>query len=170
MQIIDELGIPVHCISGTSMGAVVGSFYASGYSADEIAEIFVSEDWGAVFRGQVPRADKAFIQKEREETYFSGDILGFQNGKTELPGGLNSMQGLKILYRDILAEVPLDADFDKLGIPFRAVGTKLETGEAVAFKEGDLVESILVSMAVPGVFAPRIIDGVAYVDGEYDWT
>ena len=165
MQVMDDLGIPVHCITGTSMGAVVGSFYASGYTADEIAEIFVSEDWGAVFRDDIPRRDKSFIQKERAETYFSGDLLGIGEAGVELPGGLSPMQGLKTLYRDILGDVPLDADFDKLSIPFRAVATKLETGEAVPFGEGDIVEAILASMAVPGVFAPREIDGISYVDG-----
>lgn len=165
MQILDELDIPIHCIAGSSMGAVVGSFYASGYTADEIADIFVDEDWGAVFRGDIERADKAFIQKEREETYFSGDILGLNNQRLELPEALNSMQGLKVLYRNILQDIPLDTDFDDLPIPFRAVGTNLETGGAVAFGEGDLVSAILASMAVPGVFAPRMIDGIPYVDG-----
>ena len=165
MQVMDELGIPVHCISGTSMGAVVGSFYATGYSADEIADIFTDEDWGAVFRGDVSRHDKSFIQKERDETYFSGDLIGINNKSLQLPGGLSPMQGLQTLYRDILEDVPLEADFDKFGIPFRAVATNLETGQPVAFGEGDIVESILASMAVPGVFAPRVIDDVAYVDG-----
>lgn len=165
MQIMDELDIPIHCISGTSMGAVVGSFYAAGYTADEIGQILTSEDWGALFRGDLPRTDKAFIQKEREETYFSGDIAGLKGGKLELPGGLNSMQRLKMLYRKLLSDVPIQIDFDTLGIPFRAIVTKLETGDAVAIKEGDLVEAILASMTVPGVFPPRIIDGVTYVDG-----
>lgn len=165
MQIMDALDIPIHCVAGTSMGAVVGAFYASGYSADEIGEIFIDEDWGAAFRGTIPRTDKSFIQKEREETYFSGDIIGLSRDGLELPSALNSMQGLQTLYRDILRNVPVEIDFDDLSIPFRAVATDLETGRAVAFEEGDLVSAVLASMAVPGVFAPRIIDGVPYVDG-----
>lgn len=165
MQIMDELDIPVHCIAGTSMGAVVGAFYASGYDADAIADILTNEDWGQAFRGNIPRTDKSFIQKEREETYFSGDIIGFGRNGVELPASLNSMQGLRILYRDILKDVPVEMDFDDLPIPFRAVSTNLETGDAVAMKDGDLVSAILASMAVPGVFEPRIIDDVPYVDG-----
>jgi NTE family protein len=165
LQILDELGIPVHCITGTSMGSVVGAFYAAGYSADEIGNIMTANDWGAIFRGNAPRRDKSFIEKEREETYFSGNVASIGKNGVKLPGGLSSMSGLKLFYREILSNVPKDADFDALEIPFRAVATNLHTGEAKAFAKGDLVESILASMAVPGAFAPRQIDGEYYVDG-----
>jgi len=165
MQLMDELEIPVHCITGTSMGGVVGSFYATGYDANEIAEMLTSRDWGEIFRGQVPRRDKSFIEKEREANYFSGNIASISEGSVNLPGGLASMQGLKSYYRDILSHIPLESDFDDFNIPFRAVATDLSTGEAKAFGEGDLVEAILASMAVPGLFSPREIEGEVYVDG-----
>lgn len=165
MQIMDELDIPVHCITGTSMGAVVGSFYANGYTADEIADILTDNDWGALFRGGVPRRDKSFVEKEREASYFSGNVASYGPDGLKLPGGLASMQGLKTYYRQILSDVPLDMDFDDLIIPYRAVATNLHKGQKTVFKDGDLVESILASMAVPGVFAPRQIDGELYVDG-----
>ncbi len=165
LQILDELEIPVHCITGTSMGSVVGAFYAAGYSADEIGDIFVDNDWGAIFRGETPRRDKSFVEKEREEAYFSGNIAGIGKEGLILPRGLSSMRGLKHLYREILSNVSKDVDFDHLGIPFRAIATDLQTGEVKAFAHGDLVESILASMAVPGVFAPREIEGQLYVDG-----
>ncbi len=165
LQIMDELGIPVHCIAGTSMGAVVGSFYANGYSANEIADILTDNDWGALFRGDIPRRDKSFVEKEREETYFSGNVASFSKDGLQLPGGLSSMQGLKTHYRRILADVPTEMDFNDLAIPFRAVATNLHMGQKTVFRDGDLVEAILASMAVPGVFPPREIDGQLYVDG-----
>ncbi len=165
MQVMDELGIPVHCITGTSMGAVVGSFYANGYSANEIAEILTQNDWGELFRGGVPRRDKSFVEKEREDSYFSGSIASYGPDGLKLPGGLSSMQGLKTYYRKILSVVPLEMDFDNFEIPFRAVATNLHQGQKTVFKQGDIVETILASMAVPGVFAPREIGGELYVDG-----
>lgn len=165
MQIMDELGVPIHCIAGTSMGAVVGSFYANGYSADEIGTILTDNDWGALFRGQTPRRDKSFVEKQREESYFSGNIASYSKRGLKLPGGLSSMQGLKTHYRHILSDVPTNADFDEFPIPFRAVATNLHKGQATEFKDGDVVEAILASMAVPGVFAPREIAGEIYVDG-----
>lgn len=165
LQVMDELGIPVHCIAGTSMGSVVGAFYAQGYSADDIADIFTTYDWGEVFRGQAPRRDKSFIEKVREESYFSGNLAAIDGDGVRFPSSLSSMQGLRSLYRDILSDVPDDIDFDDLDIPFRAVATDLETGQATVFEQGDVVEAILASMTVPGVFAPRQIDGRFYVDG-----
>lgn len=165
MQVLDELGVPIHCVTGTSMGAVVGSFYAAGYSADEIGEILTENDWGEVFRGASPRRDKSFVEKEREEIYFSGNVAAIDKGQLKLPGSLNSMQGLKILYRNILSDIPQNIDFDDLELPFRAVAADLETGDTKVFDRGDVVEAILASMAVPGVFSPREIDGRFYVDG-----
>lgn len=165
MQVLDELEIPIHCITGTSMGSVVGAFYATGYSSDEIADILTQDDWGEIFRGQVPRRDKSFIAKEREENYFSGNVASLSSDGLSLPGGLSSMQGLKNHYRNVLSHVPLESDFDRFDIPFRAVATDLSSGDAKAFARGDLVEAILASMAVPGLFAPREIDGNLYVDG-----
>lgn len=166
MQVMDELGIPVHCIAGTSMGAVVGSFYANGYSANEISDILTDNDWGALFRGSVPRRDKSYIEKEREDTYFSGNVASysFKDGLS-LPGGLSSMQGLKTHYRQILADVPMDMEFDDFIIPYRAVATNLHDGAKKEFERGDIVDVILASMAVPGVFPPREIGGDLYVDG-----
>ncbi len=165
MKLLDEMDIPIHCVVGTSMGAVVGSFYSAGYSADEIGTILTEHNWGEIFRGKAPRRDKSFIEKEREESYLSGNVAGIGKDGISLPGGLNSMQGLKSLYRTILQDIPQDIDFDDLELPFRAVAANLATGEAKAFARGDLVESILASMTVPGVFAPREIDGQFYVDG-----
>jgi NTE family protein len=167
MQVMEELDIPVHCITGTSMGSVVGAFYAAGYSPDEIAGFLTNEatDWGEIFRGRVPRRDKSFIEKTREENYFSGNVASLTKNGVHLPGGIASMQGLKLHFRNILAHVPLEQNFDDLDIPFRAVATDLATGEAKAFAKGDIVESILASMTVPGLFAPREINGELYVDG-----
>ncbi len=165
IKLLDELDIPIHCVTGTSMGAVVGSFYAAGYSGDEIGDILTENDWGEIFRGAPSRRDKSFIEKHREETYLSGNVAGIDKTGLKLPGGINSMQGLKSLYRDILSDIPQDIHFDDLELPFRAVAADLETGETTAFEQGDLVEAILASMAVPGVFAPREIDGRFYVDG-----
>ncbi len=165
MQVMDELEIPVHCITGTSMGAVVGAFYANGYSANDISDILTDNDWGTLFRGQVPRRDKSFIEKEREAQYYSGNVASYGADGLKLPGGLSSMQGLKSYYRQILREVPIDMNFDDMIIPFRAIATNLHLGQKTVFEKGDVVEAILASMAVPGVFPPRQIGSSLYVDG-----
>ena len=166
MQIMEEIGVPVHCVLGTSMGSVTGAMYVAGYSPEEIAGIYRDRPWGEIFRGRVSRNDQAFRQKEGYDDYFSDSFAGIGADGLKLPGGLSSMNGLQATFRDILDHIPNESDFTSdLRVPYRSVAMNLSTGEAVAFEDGDLVQTILASMAVPGVFAPRQIDGEFYVDG-----
>lgn len=166
MQIIEDVGVPVHCVLGTSMGSVTGAMYVAGYSPEEIADIYRERPWGEIFRGQVSRNDQAFRQKEGYDDYFSDYFAGIGPDGLKLPGGLSSMNGLQATFRDILDHIPNDSDFtNDLRVPYRSVAMNLSTGEAVAFEDGDLVQTILASMAVPGVFAPRQIGSELYVDG-----
>jgi len=165
LKVIEELGVPIHCVVGTSMGSVVGGLYAAGYSADELETVFVSTDWPDVFAGAPPREDQSYLQSEREGEYLTGALVGFDANGVRLPGGIRSMRGLRRHFRDLTFHVPLSADFDDLAVPYRAVVTDFATGEAVALDEGDLVQSMLASMAVPGAFPAIEIDARFYVDG-----
>ena len=162
---IEALGVPIHCVVGTSMGAVVGGLYAAGYSAAEIEDIFTYTDWAEVFSGRPPREDQSYLQSERSSDYLTGALIGLGDDGVRLPGGIRSMRGLRRHFRELTFHVPMDADFNALSIPYRAVVTDFATGEAVALSSGDLVQSMLASMAVPGAFQPREIEGALYVDG-----
>ncbi|MEO0882678.1 MAG: patatin-like phospholipase family protein [Pseudomonadota bacterium] len=166
LTVIEELGVPIHCVLGTSMGSVTGAMYVSGYSAEEIADIYRDRPWNADFRREPDRRDKSYLQKEFETQYFSDYFAGIGPDGVQLPGGLASMVGLQAAFRDVFAHIPNDIDFTtQLRVPYRSVAMNLSTGEAVAFDGGDLVQTILASMAVPALFAPRQIDGDYYVDG-----
>lgn len=165
LSVIEELGIPIHCVVGTSMGSVVGGLYVSGYSADEIAEIFETSDWGAIFRGEIGRRDKPYLQKEVEDQYFSGYAAGITEDGVRLPGGLSDMRGLRAHYRRLVGHLSADEEFSDFRVPYKAVATDLSTGEAYAIDKGDIVQAMLASMAVPGVYAPRQYQGRALVDG-----
>jgi len=166
MTLIEELGVPIHCVLGTSMGSVTGAMYVAGYSAEEIADIYRDRDWNAVFRGGISRDEKPYLQKENEDQYLSDYVAGIGPGGLTLPGGFVDMNGLQAEFRRIFSHLPNDIDFQSdLRVPYRAVAMDLSTGDAVGFADGDLVQSILASMAVPGAFAPRQIDGGLYVDG-----
>ncbi|MEM9388493.1 MAG: patatin-like phospholipase family protein [Pseudomonadota bacterium] len=166
LQVLEELGVPIHCISGTSMGSVVGALYATGYRAEEIEQIFAEAPWNELFNAPLRRRDNGYLEKERRDRFLTGYVGGIgEDGSFLLPGGLASMSELKAFYRSLLFAVPRDSDFDELVVPFRAVATDISTGEAHVFRGGDLVEAVLASMALPAVFAPREIDGRAYLDG-----
>ncbi|GGD02495.1 patatin-like phospholipase family protein [Aquisalinus flavus] len=166
MQVMEEVGVPVHCVLGTSMGSVTGAMYVAGYSAEEIADIYRERPWGEIFRGQISRNDQAFRQKEGYDDYFADYFAGVGSDGVKLPGGLSSMGGLQATFRDIFYHIPNASDFTRdFRVPYRSVAMNLSTGEAVAFPQGDLVQTILASMAVPGVFAPRQINDELYIDG-----
>jgi len=165
IELIESLGIPIHCVVGTSMGSVVGALYAYGYRAAELESIFRDSRWPEIFAGTVSRVDEPYLRKEQDALYFSGYIAGMDGQGMHLPGGFRHMGGLRTFYRQLLEDVPVQSDFDALPIPYRSVATDLADGQAVVLSEGDLVEAMLASMAVPGVFAPREIGGRMLVDG-----
>ena len=165
LKVIEELGVPIHCVVGTSQGALIAGLYASGKSVPEIVEIYRSPDWPSIMRGRISRRDKPYLQKEAEDTYFSGAIAAVDADGLQLPTGLRSMRGLKVFLRHAMAPLSVEEDFDALRVPFRPVAMDLSTADATAFASGDPVEAILASMSVPGVFSPREIDGRIYVDG-----
>lgn len=162
---IEALGIPIHCVVGSSMGSVVGALYAAGYDAEALKSAFRDDDWGAIFRGGTDRRQEAYLRKEQDDLYFSGYFAGIGENGVTLPRGFGDMSGLQAHFRQLTRHVSSDSNFDALRVPYRAIAMNLTTGDAVAFDQGDLVEAMLASMAVPGVFPPRQIDGVSYVDG-----
>ncbi len=165
LAVVQALGVPIHCVVGTSMGSVVGALFAAGYDAEALKQVFRDSRWPEVFNDTPSRRDQPYLRKEQDDLYLSGYLAGWGPEGLRLPGGFRSMAGLKRLYRQLLVDVTTDVDFDDLPLPYRAVAMDLSTGEPVALARGDLVEAMLASMAVPGAFAPRHVDGRILVDG-----
>jgi NTE family protein len=165
LKVLERERIPIDCIVGTSMGAIVGGLYAAGYSADEIHGILDNVDWNAELRDKPPRSDRGMRRKEDDLRLLGGLELGIHDGRIAFPRGVIQGQRLELLLRKLLLPVATVKDFDDLPIPFRAVATDIVKGEKVVFGEGDLAAAIRASMSVPGVFAPVKIDGRLLVDG-----
>jgi NTE family protein len=163
LKVIDSLNIKIDYIGGTSMGAIVGGLYASGYSGKEIEYAFAQMDVDKLIQDYVPRSSKGFNQKRNDELYFL--TLPFKNLKISSPRGLskgmynfNTLSRLTYHVRDI-------KDFSKLPIPFFCVATNIETGEEVLLKKGTLAEAMIASGALPTLYNPIEIDGKLLVDG-----
>ncbi|HEY5810155.1 MAG TPA: patatin-like phospholipase family protein [Povalibacter sp.] len=165
LKVLDEMRIPVDAIAGTSMGAVVGGLYASGMSADEIEKLISSVNWQDAFQDRPPRAELGFRRKQDDRNFLVRYALGVREDGFVLPQGLVQGQKLEQVLRNAALPVAEVRDFDRLPIPFRAVATDLETGEAVLMNSGDLVTAMRASMSAPGVFAPAQRDGRLLVDG-----
>jgi NTE family protein len=165
LKVLDELRVPVDAISGTSMGAIVGGLYASGLSARDIETGLSSIDWRDVFSDRTARTQLTFRRKQDDLNYLVRLPLGFKDGEFILPKGLIQGQKLTQMLRALTFHVSAVRSFDRLPIPFRAVATDVETGQAVVLKEGDLATAMRASMSAPGVFAPVTIDGRLLIDG-----
>ena len=165
LKVLEELKIPIDYIAGTSMGAIVGSLYASGLSADEIESIITSIDWKDVFSGNPARKDIDFRRKREDYDIVSGITLGMEGGSIRFPKGLVKDQKVNVLFEVLMLHTIEIDDFDKLPIPFRAVATDLETGEIVVLRKGRLADAARASMSVPGAFPPIELNGRLLIDG-----
>ncbi|MBJ9978277.1 patatin-like phospholipase family protein [Pseudomonas sp. S75] len=166
LKALEEQGIRIDAIAGTSMGAVVGGLYASGYSVEELEHLALTLDWQQALSDAPPRRDVPFRRKQDDRDFLVKQKLSFRDdGSLGLPLGVIQGQNLSLLLESKLAHTADTRDFDKLPIPFRAVATDIANGEKVVFRRGHLPQVVRASMSIPAVFAPVELDGRLLVDG-----
>src|SRR5277367_6233992 len=165
LKVLEDLKIPIDCIAGTSMGAIVGGLYASGMTARQIEVTMRSVDWQEAFHDAPPRQELAFRRKQDDRNFLVRLPLGLKHGKILLPKGFIQGQKLQETLRQLTLPFSNSTDFDSLPTPFRAVATDLLTGNAVLLDKGDLAVAMRASMSAPGVFAPAEMQGQLLVDG-----
>ncbi len=175
IKALEENGIPIDYITGTSMGAIVGSLYAIGYSPDDMIELIKSENFNAWQTGKVDEKNMYYFKKNDptpEFGRFKIDIRDSIRTKTYfLPVSLiNPIQmNLGVLELYTQATATIDGDFNKLMVPFRCVASDVYNKEAIVFRNGDLGDAVRASMTFPFVFKPIEINGnLAYDGGIYN--
>jgi NTE family protein len=167
LKVLEEMRVPISCIAGTSMGALVGGVYAAGVPVDEIADRLDRMDWDDLFSDDPPRTAKPFHAKRGDYEDLFRLELGQRGTRLLLPPGTTGGYKFEFVLREMVAHAGnfADQDFDRLPIPYRALATDIERGTVRVFAHGDLVKAMRASMSVPGAFAPVEIDGRLYVDG-----
>ncbi|MCG8906074.1 patatin-like phospholipase family protein [Pseudomonas sp. DP-17] len=166
LKALDEQGIHVDAIAGTSMGAVIGGLYAAGYTPKELEQLALELDWKQALSDSPPRVDVPFRRKQDDRDFLVKQKLSFRDdGTLGLPLGAIQGQNLSMLLESLLVHTSDTRDFDQLAIPFRAVATDIATGEKVVFSKGHLPQAIRASMSIPAVFAPVDVNGKLLVDG-----
>lgn len=164
IQYLEENHVPVHAVTGTSMGGLIGGLYAAGKSPAEIQALVKSIDWDSVLVGQSAFSDLSFRRKEDRVAYPSRLEFGLKEGFS-LPPGLNSGQAVDaIIDRSLLPYYGLGS-FDQLPIPFRCVATDLVTGKEKVFERGSLPLALRSTMSIPAVFSPAVDGDSVYTDG-----
>ncbi len=163
LKILDSLGVKVDYIAGTSMGAIVGGLYASGYSGKEIEKIVMDTDFYSLITD--PKA------KRQETTFFNKSVdkyllsIPLKNGKITLPSSISSGQKNVYLLKELFKNVSNIDDFSKLPIPFMCVATNLESGNMQIFEKGDLVQSIMAISAFPALIDTVKINHSIFIEG-----
>lgn len=174
LKYIEEIGIPIDYIAGTSMGAIVGGMYAIGYSADEILDLISAVDWGMLISNQVDRQRISYTSKSENMTQLvtipfsvgtDKQELQFRSFKNSLPTGIISGDNLINLFNSLSVGYSDPVDFDQLPIPFLCIATNMVSGEADVLDKGIFSKSLRASMAIPILFDPVKIDNTLYADG-----
>ncbi len=163
LKVLEEAGVKISYIGGTSMGAVVGGLYASGYTATQIDSIFRKINFNELLNDYIPRSSKNFYEKRNEELYAFN--LPFYKFKVGIPLALSKgMYNFNLLTR-LTHNIRHIRDFSQLPIPFLCIATDIETGEQVLLDKGYLPQALVASSAFPTLFSPIEIDGKLLVDG-----
>lgn len=163
LKTLDSLGVNIDYIAGTSMGAIIGSLYASGYSGKQLDSIFNSLNFDDLINDNIPRAAKTFYEKEQSEKY--AITLPFNKFKVSLPKAISKGQNVFNLLSKLTLHVSDINDFSKLPIPFFCVATDAETGQSVILDKGNLAQSVRASGALPSLFQPVYINNRMLIDG-----
>jgi len=163
LKIIDSLGIRVDYIGGTSMGAIIGSLYASGYTGKQIDSIFRKTDLDLLIQDELPRSAKTFYEKEDSERY--AITLPFDNFKVAFPTSISKGQNVYNLLAQLLLHVGHIDDFSKLPIPFLCIASDIEKGEQIILEKGYLPDAITASGAFPSLFEPIQMGDKLLIDG-----
>ena len=165
IKVLEELRVPVDCIAGTSMGALIGGAYASGMRGEELEQFVTSIDWEGVFSKERVRLYQPMNVKREDETISNKLEFGLGDDGLIAPRGLFDTQQIESLIRNMVSRQSGVTDFNALPIPFRAVATDLRSGGMVVFDSGDLPTVLRASMSVPGAFAPIDVGDWLLVDG-----
>ncbi len=163
LKVIEEMGIPVDIVVGTSMGSIVGGLYGIGYDSAQLEKIMEGTDWIELFSEDQGSEKHNALNAAQSARYFAG--VDFDKAGLKTKGGL--LEGRNILnFLDRLTlGVPGSVDFDALPRRYRAVATDLESGGIVALDRGNLADAMRASMSIPAIFTPYFLDGKCLVDG-----
>jgi len=163
LKVLEEAGVRIDFITGTSMGSVVGGLYSIGYSADQLTDLVANRDFLELFTEKPNQRLSSMYQKE----FNNRSIISFpiRNKGIDLPAGIIQGQNLYMIFSNLTWPAHGTDSFDSFPIPFAAVATDIETGEPVVLRNGYLPDALRASISIPSLMTPHEIDGEFLVDG-----
>ncbi len=163
LRVMQEVGLRVDYVGGTSIGSIMGGLYAIGYSPDEIEKMIKSQNWDELIKDEIPRKYVAYEEKEFLENSLVS--LPLKKRKIGLKQAMYQGQEVNLLLNRFFSPAWNTTDFNKLQTPFLCIGTNLINGNAEVLKSGYLPMAIRSSMSIPGYFSPTHYNGYYLIDG-----
>ena len=163
LRVIEEAGIPIDYIAGTSMGSIIGGLYAVGYDPDMMQKLCTEQDWNLIMKDQIPRRFIPLEKRINERHYIV--TLPYKNGKLKIKRSLIDGMYVNMLLTRLTMPAYKQRDFSKLPVPFLCIGTDMITADPIEFTSASLAQSIRSSMSIPFLFEPVDYEGHLLCDG-----
>ena len=165
LKVLEQAGIPIDIITGTSMGSIVGGLYAIGYNAHSLDSLVRNQDWSYVITDRENLKNQSLSDRKKQNTYFISTNVT-RTKRNKLAGGLITGKNIAELFNKLCVGYTDSLNFSRdLPIPFACVATDIINYEEYDFHSGRLPQAMRASMAIPAVFSPVRLDGKVLVDG-----
>lgn len=163
LKVIEEAGLPIDYIAGTSMGSIIGGLYAIGYSPETMIQLIKKQNWNAVMSDGIPHKYIPIDDKMLDRHYLA--TFPFRDKKIQMKSSIYDGGMINILLAKLTSPAYKIRDYNNLSIPFLCVATDIESAEAYEMTKGNLQRSIRASMSIPFYFSPVEVDGRLLIDG-----
>ncbi|MBU6272155.1 MAG: patatin-like phospholipase family protein [Betaproteobacteria bacterium] len=165
LEVLERLRVPVDCVAGTSMGALVAGAFASGLTSAQMRAELGSVDWFDLFQDNPPYNETVYRSKQLARRYLPGSELGIGAGGPTAPPGVLTGQKIKLFFNRLVRADRIERSIDSLSMPLAIIATDIGTGDRVVLRDGSLTLAMRASMSVPGLMAPveyrerKLVDG-----------
>lgn len=165
LEVLEQLRVPVDCVAGTSMGALVAGAWAAGRSPAQMREELGKADWVDMFQDTADYAELNFRNKRLSQRFLPGSETGLTDRGAVGPPGVVLGQKIKLFFNHLVRADTGEPEIERLPLPLSIIATDIGSGERVVFRDGSLTQAMRASMSVPGLMAPLEYRGRKLVDG-----
>ena len=165
LEVLEKLRVPVDCVAGTSMGALISGAYAAGLSPGEMREQMDKADWGDMFQDNPPYSEINYRNKALSRRFIPGSETGVSSNGVAYQGGVVTGQKIKLFFNRLVHSDLGEREIEALPLPLAIIATDIGNGDRVVLRSGSLTTAMRASMSVPGLMAPVDYQGRKLVDG-----
>ncbi|KXB30109.1 patatin [Dechloromonas denitrificans] len=165
LEVLEKMRVPVDCIAGTSMGALVAGSYAAGLSPAVMREQLGKADWNDMFIDNPDYSEMSFRNKTMLRNYLPGSETGITSEGARYQPGVVAGQKIKLFFNQLVRANQGERNIEDLPLPLSIIATDIGNGDRVVFRDGSLTKAMRASMSVPGLLAPVDHQGRKLVDG-----